>query len=57
MTKTLSMLRAGLDLESGLKNGSGWKKSTPLIVREARTRPMIRENMQLVTNEPIEFER
>jgi len=38
MTKTLSMLRAGLDLESGLKNGSGWKKSTPLIGREVGTR-------------------
>jgi hypothetical protein len=31
-------LRAGLDLESGLKNGLGWKKSTPLIGREVGTR-------------------
>jgi hypothetical protein len=31
-------LRVGLDLEPGLKNGLGWKKSTPLIGREARTR-------------------
>ena len=30
-------LRAGLDLESRLKNGLGWKKSTPLIGREAGT--------------------
>ena len=32
------ILRAGLDLESGLKNGLGWKKSTPLIGREVGTR-------------------
>jgi hypothetical protein len=31
-------LRAGSDLESGLKNGLGCKKSTPLIGREAGTR-------------------
>ena len=31
------ILRAGLDLESGLKNGLGWKKSTPLIGREVGT--------------------
>ena len=31
-------IRAGLDLESGLKNGLGRKKSTPLIGREAGTR-------------------
>ena len=34
----LTMLRAGLDLESGLKTGLGWKKSTPLIGREVGTR-------------------
>ena len=28
--------RAGLDLELGLKNGLGWKNSTPLIGREVR---------------------
>ena len=31
-------VRAGLDLESGLKNGLGCKKSTPLIGREVGTR-------------------
>ena len=31
-------LRVGLDLELGLKNGLGWKKSTPLIGREVGTR-------------------
>jgi hypothetical protein len=31
-------VRAGFDLESGLKNGLGWKKSTSLIGREAETR-------------------
>ena len=30
-------VRAGLDLESGLKNGLGCKKSTPLIGREVGT--------------------
>jgi hypothetical protein len=30
-------LRAGLDLESGLKNGLGCKKSTPLTGREFGT--------------------
>ena len=29
--------KAGLDLELGLKNGLGWKKSTPLIGRGAGT--------------------
>jgi hypothetical protein len=31
-------LRAGLDLESGFKNGLGSKKSTPLIGGEVGTR-------------------
>jgi hypothetical protein len=34
----LGIIRAGLDLESGLKNGLGWKKSTPLIGGEVGTR-------------------
>ena len=38
MFRIVTLLRAGLDLESGLKNGLGWKKSTPLIGREVGTR-------------------
>ena len=38
MYANLGRCKGGLDLESGLKNGLGCKKSTPLIGREVGTR-------------------